>query len=590
MPPSPDTQKFDLPSGPVPRPALIPLFLATFLLTTTAAIAEDAVVNDQAAAELAAQAEEFRGRAEEALMIDEPESPRIESVDAPGVPAAADEIRFEVRQVLFEGNTVFSSEQLALLAAEVVGKSVSLADLQKVAEAVTALYRSAGYINSRAYIGPQKLIDRTITLSIIETRLSGVTVTGARYFNEALIREAMEMPADRPLRYSVLEDRLRFLNRNPDLKAAAYLAPGTDPRTTELQIKVDDKFPIHGHYEFNNEGTKLTHRARHLVSGIHNNFIGRSDTLSMTAALAEEGAFTAVSGGWSLPLWRTGTTFQITGSYVDSLLVKHLKPAEIKGLSWSVTPSVSQDLINTARHQLALKASFEIKDSKTSIDDFTANLDRMRVLVFGPRWTMYDGTGRTTLAADVHWGIPDLLGGSEAEDLNASRVGAGGDFDYYSASAFRVQRLPRGLIGVFRGSGQWSDTGLTSMERMRLGGSSSVRGYPESDSAGDYGFEGSAELLVPIPVGEDVRVPFTGEPVKQAVRFAGFWDAGKVYDHDRSSPQADQDRMLMGAGLGVRVDLKNSLSIRFDYAWPLGDDSTDQADQPQAHLSVRVGY
>jgi hemolysin activation/secretion protein len=578
-------------SAPRPRIALSAaaiLILSAFF--SAPAQADDAVVPAQAAVELAGQAEDFRTRTDKLLDLDEPLAPTIETTETPQAAPAGQEVSFLVSRVLFEGNTIFSSAELQPLAAPLIGRTVTLGDLQKVAVAVTDKYRAAGYINSRAYIGPQKITDGVIALSVIEAQLGRINISGARYFSTAFLEEATRLPQNNALQYSELEERLRFLNLNPDLRVSAFLAAGAEPKTTDLEIKVDDRFPLHGYYEFNNEGTKLTHRSRHLLTGVHNNFLGRSDTLSVTAAMAEQGAFDAISGGWSIPLWRTGTTFQISGSYVQSLLVKHLKSAEIEGLSWSVTPSVTQILVNSPKNQISIRTAFEIKDSKTSVDDEKASLDQMRVLVFGPRWTSYDSTGRSSVSADLHWGIPNLMGGSEDQDLNAGRAGTGGDFDYYTVSGVRVQRLPAKLIGIFRGEAQWSDGDLVSMEQMRLGGVSSVRGYPESDSAGDYGFVGSAELLEPFPVSDEIKIPITGERLNQAVRLAGFVDAGKVFNYTRSSSVAVKDRMLVGAGFGLRVDLKNSLSIRFDYAWPLGDDSTDQGTQPQAHISVRMGY
>lgn len=553
---------------------------------------EAASAAEEASRQQASEAESFRRETAAAPAL-EPDTNIVvvPSKEDEAVPADENGPRFVLKSVRFDGNTFFSSKDLAPYADAYLGQSAGFKELDAIARSVTEHYRSRGYLTSRAYMGPQRIENGAVTIQVIEGRLGRTLVEGNRYFSTEKIQEALTLPAsDGPFEFGALEKRIRFLNRNPDFRSSAYLTPGETPLTSDLHVKVEDKLPLHTAYEFNNRGTKLTHRSRHLVSGTHNNFTGNLDTLSLTAGLAEEGAFQALSGAWSVPFWNTGTLFLLSGSYVDSALKKHLAPSDITGTSWSVVPAVFQELIATPRQQLVLYTGFEIKDSKTSTVGEKTSLDRLRVLVAGPRWSRLDASGRTSLSADIHWGIPRFLGGSEAEDLDASRVRAGGDFVYYSGSVSRAQRLPFGLTGVLKGSGQWSDTALTSPEQFSIGGSSTVRGYPEADSAGDYGYVGTAEISAPLPAPDGWLVPFTDSRVNQSVRWLGFFDAGKAFDHDRAARTDVKDRMLMGVGFGFRLYLKNSVTAQFDYGWPVGDDSTDQGDQPQAHFSVRAGF
>ncbi len=536
------------------------------------------------------QAEEFRRQTEAREAEPPAQSPlapaEAESEKATGPDAGP---RFQVSKILFEGNTVFPSSDFDPYVKIHEGETVSLEDLKLAAKAVTLHYRARGYLTSRAYIKPQKIVNGVVTIQVLEGRLDKTVVEGNRYFSTKFFEEAAAMPKDKPFRYSELERRLRFVNRNPDFHIAAVLAPGQTPETSDLHLKIDDGLPMHAYYEFNNRGSKLTHRSRHMVTGVHNNFLGKADSLSVTGSIAEEDAFRALSASWSLPMWQTGTTFMMSGSYVDSRLVKHLKPLDIEGLYTSVTPAISQELVITQKDQLSWYAGLEIKDSKSTISDTKTSLDRMRVLVTGPRWTHLGGGGRTSLSGDVHWGIPGLLGGSEAEDLNASRNGSGGDFIYYTGSASRIQRLPLGLTGVLRGEGQWTDDTLTAVELMRLGGYSGVRGYPESDSQGDYGFMGTMELVAPTPLPDSIKFPFTKDPFSKSVDWLVFFDGGKVFAQERGARTDVKDRMLLGIGGGLRVHLKQNISAQLDYGWPVGDDSTDTDNQPQAHFSIRVG-
>ena len=123
-----------------------------------------------------------------------------------------------------------------------------------------------------------------------------------------------------------------------------------------------------------------------------------------------------------------------------------------------------------------------------------------------------------------------------------------------------------------------------------MGGAYSVRGYPESDSAGDLGYNFSGELNAPVPfLPQNWRVPFSKSTWWDTVRLVGFIDGGKVFLRNKSSAAAVKDRFLLGTGFGVRADLGRNFSLQLDLGYPIGDDSSD-LNQKQAHLSLRGGF
>lgn len=572
------------------RLAVLAAVSLSVLIPARAAFAADNA-GDEAAKQIISQAQEFFGESKLPAAKEEQKPEITHEEEKPAEPAEAGP-SFTLKEIRFEGNTRVTNEELRAFAENYKDRPVTFRELQELAAAVTDRYRSAGYITSRAVVPPQTIAGQTLTIKVVEGKVGASSVEGNRFFKKEIYLEALRFARDGVFRYQDLEKSLYFLNRKTDLAAKAYLAAGKEAGTTDIVLKATETPPFHMGYEYNNRGTKLTHRSRHIIHLDNTNLTGNADTFSAVYMLAEEGAIGGGSFSYALPFDRTGTTLSLDGGYIESMTVKHLKPLEIKGASLSFTPGVRQSLVREPGAEVDWHAAFEIKDSKTLVDDFKTSFDRMRVLVTGPSLSFTDRGGRFLLSGDAHFGLAGFLGSSDKHDLDLSRENSDADFFYLSADIARVQRLPWELFLILRGSGQWTDDNLPTTEQFRVGGANSVRGYPESDSLGDTGLQFAAELQSPVPgLPADWKVPFNdGYTWRNSLRLVGFVDGGKVFLRDSPRSDAETNRALLGAGGGIRFDVGKGLSLQADLGWPLGDDSTDDRHQPQWHITVRSGF
>ena len=508
---------------------LIITFGLTVLGSWGPLLAADDSSTTTASQQLTSQAEKFReeqkkkplGPEEKPLIVQEKEKQAPEKIEGP---------RFTVKKIKLEGNTLLSSKALEKYTAPYENKESSFEELSVVAEKITDAYIAAGYSTSQAYIPPQKVEDGTVTLKVLEGKVGSVRVEGNQYYRKEVYEDAIRLRADRIFSYQDLETGLYTLNQKPDIKAKGYVVPGEKPETSDLVIKTEERFPIHAYYGFNNRGTRLTHRQRHEAHLDNNNLLGYGDTLNTGFSMAEEGAFDAGFVSYEFPIERTGTTLSLDTSYVHSRLIGDFESAKIVGKNLSIFPSVTQNIVRTLRFVLDWFLGFDYTDSKTIEDGTKINFDRMRVLKTGPRMTFQDPGGRTILSADIDWGIPHFLGGSKENDPEASRPNSGGDFIYYTAGLARIQRLPESMYLILRTNGQWTNDTLTAVEEFRAGGAYSVRGYPESDAQGDYGYNFSAELNAPVPLlPHDWEVPYAKKKAGDAVRLVIFVDGAKTF-------------------------------------------------------------
>lgn len=81
-------------------------------------------------------------------------------------------------QFRFEGNTVFSNEELAQITDPYLGRVIDSEDIQEIRHCLNLYYIQRGYINSGVIIPNQKVTDGIITYRIIEGRLDQVVIRG----------------------------------------------------------------------------------------------------------------------------------------------------------------------------------------------------------------------------------------------------------------------------------------------------------------------------------------------------------------------------------------------------------------------------
>ena len=540
--------------------------------------------------ELVSQAETFRKR-QEGLPPQPEEKPQIVLEEEKKAPEQPEGPVFFVKKIKLEGNTLFSDKDFEPLVSQFENHDTTFGNLRSLAQLITNHYRANGFSTSRAYIPPQKVRDDMITIKVIEGKVSEVYIQDKKYFSDKFYEDFLIMRKDRIFRYQDLEQSLYALNRNPNITAKAYLIAGKELATSDIILKTQETAPFRAYYEFSNSGSVLTHRARHTYHINHDSLFGRGDRLALTLTQAEQRAILAGAAQYSFPIEKLGITLSVSTSYVESALVKHLRTSEIEGKSWSVVPGITKTFIRNLKYTLDGFVGLEVKDSKTTIGGPKSAFDRMRVLRAGPRLSVQDRYGRTIIASDVHWGIKDFLGSSDKQDFNASRHRSGGEFVYYTGSLTRINRLPYESFMVFRATGQWTHQNLTSVEQFRAGGAFSVRGHPESEALGDAGLNASLELNFPPPIVPDNwTIPYLNKPLSRAVRFITFFDLGTTYMIKRVPETELDDRLLMGTGWGLRVDLDRYFTLQMDYGIPLGNDNSSDKNRNQIHLSVTSGF
>jgi len=120
-------------------------------------------------------------------------------------------------------------------------------------------YRERGYVTVSVGLPPQKLTNATVKIKVTEGRLSDIKVQGNDWFStENILRALPSLHTNMLLNSHVFQRELDMANASRDRQIYPVIGPGLEPGTSELTLKVKDRFPAHARVEFNNLATPGT--------------------------------------------------------------------------------------------------------------------------------------------------------------------------------------------------------------------------------------------------------------------------------------------------------------------------------------------
>lgn len=496
----------------------------------------------------------------------------------------ADEGRLDVLEFAVEGNTVLTAIDIERAVYPFLGPDRAVGDLRKAAEALEAAYRDAGFLTVFVDLPLQQVVDGKVTLQVTEAVVDRLRISGNRYYSRGWIRErAPSVAAGAVPYFPQVQKELSALNRTPDRRVTPILKPGRYPGTVEVELKVDDKRPLHGTVELNNRQSLNTEPLRFLASLRWDNLWQREHSASLSFLTSPEDVqqVRAITGSYSMPVPGTNSTLALYGvnsksdvAASGSLSVvgagriigaRLVTPIPSRG-SWSQSVGVGVDY-----------KSFRDTFNTIGADDFSTPISYVpAVLQHSAYFSGQKGVTQTNVSAN--FAPRGRLFGNYDDEFNNRRSNARANYLFLRADAQRVQTLPRGYSWMVRVAGQASSQPLVGTEQFLVGGADSVRGYYEAEQLGDNGFSGRLELRSP-------QLLDAGQ-FDQFMLF-GFFDQGFVRIQQ---PQQDQRGKfgLSSTGVGLRVHARNGFSAAVDLA--LAMQSVTRTQAGDTRLNFRVAY
>ncbi len=500
-------------------------------------------------------------------------------------------LRVYVREIRVEDSTVFSAAELARLTAPWTGREVGTEELVAAQNAITRAYIARGHVSSGAQLPDQDVVDGVVRIRAVEGRLESLSIEGNRHFRRDALRARLLPDASRPLALDELERRLRLLQADERIvRVDARLTPGSAPGLARLGVTVLEETPWRLGVRVANDVSSSLGGRRLEVALAHLNPLGLGDRLGARISLAR--GLVDLDLRYTLPLGAHGTTLELgyrrgRAEVVEGLFDALGLDVDSRRSDWTV--ALRQVLYRRADRELSAGIEGQRRTSRVEIADlgpfdFFASQtgeDETHVSVLRPHVQWISRTPGSALAAryTVSFGVdwldatiyPSSAPGSDVPD---------GRFVSHLIQLQYARQLPDALRAaqlVLRGDAQLARDALLPMERIPVGGRSSVRGYHTSEMVRDSGIVLSAEARIPLL--RDAR----GRERLQLVPFADF---GKAWNRDRRASQ----RSIASLGLGLRLDLGR---VRAGIYWggrlrPVDRRDGDGLQDAGLHLELEV--
>jgi hemolysin activation/secretion protein len=374
------------------------------------------------------------------------------------------------------------------------------------------------------------------------------------------------------LSLKTLQRDLLRLNQNPDLEIRATLSPGAEPETSDIILKVSDKFTSHLGIGFDNQGTRLTGKYRQSAYLRTTNLTDNFDTFFMNTLYSSD-AF-GQSFSYAIPLDTRGTKFSVDALYFKMRLGKEFKSFAIRGQTKIYTPRITWELALDEGSSAYMNLGMDIKSIIRTAANRRTNDDQLRIPFFGFSFSQDDPYGQTSFSPRFNFSTENFLGASEHNHPSASRPSTGGFFFKYEHLISRIQRMPWESYLLISSQFQIGTHTLPSSEQFQLGGANSIRGYPEGDYLCDTAGNLTMDWIMPlylIPRGW--KLAGQKMPLRNQISWALFADVGggKIR---KVSPGELEDKFLAGVGGGLRFSFFNGVYVKLDWAKSVADRPT----------------
>jgi hemolysin activation/secretion protein len=496
---------------------------------------------------------------------------RIEQPRPSPVPRAVEELSFTISDIQVTGVTVYPAGTFAPLIKPLVGKSVHLSDIVKVADAIEAQYRGDGFILTRAYVPAQSVGNGVFRIAVVEGYVAGISVTGGTDDARARVEQIlMPITASRPLKLDVIEGALLVANNLPGVNVAGVLRPSpSQPGASDLvaTLTADRATML---LSVDNRGAPLTE----VWTGAANIAVrspfdeGGVILMSVSAAIPDPQIRYSASGKYIYPLGNDGILLSV------SALDAHGQPAG------GVAGGISQDFISE-NQTFGARVTVPVvttRETRLSLDaGFTWQKANVTGLALGAiqhdEWRDFDLAliyqqngflqGVTSATVDVTQGV-DILGASPRGDIGTSRGLTPPDPSFTKLSAIlrRTQEIYGPLSLSVVGTGQYAFETVFLGEEISFGGAEVGRGYDPAALTGDIGVGADTELRYDLVDNFQIESPAIKLSHAEAY---GFYDVAEVWNHVGPYP----NNFLESTGVGVRGNFENKLQLGLEVAVPL---------------------
>jgi hemolysin activation/secretion protein len=483
---------------------------------------------------------------------------------------------FYISEYNVEGTRLLSKKEIERAVYPYLGPGRLAEDVDKARAALEKAYRDKGYQTVFVQIPEQDATGGVITLNVVEAPVGQLKVKNATFVLPSRIRRrAPSLAPGQVPNWADVERDIVALNRGGDLRVTPSLSEGIEPGTVDVELDVQDKFPLHGSIELNNRYTQDTTELRVNGSLSYTNLWQAGHAIGASFQVAPQRPEDAqvFSGYYLLPL---------PGAENVSLLAQYTRQdSDISTLGGTGVIGKGDMASFRAIFTLPQRPGFYHNlsvglDYKDFMEDVKIGASSFQTpITYYPASVAYNATWigkkyETELATSVTWAFRGL--GSDILEFDNKRYNADGAFIALRGQIGHLHTLPADFQVFGRLQGQLADGPLINNEQYSGGGLTTARGYIESSALGDNGGFATVELRSPSFFG-------AGEEKPNEWRVYAFADIGLLGLYD-TLPDQDDRFEFASIGAGTYLRLFDHLHGSLDVGVPLTNVAGTQSGDP----------
>ncbi len=488
-----------------------------------------------------------------------------ESTASPAPTALSQLGNLYVREYRVRGNHLLKGIEIEEAVYPFMGPGRGEQDIEGARLALEKVYKAKGYQSVGVQV-PQQTGNRgVIYLEVVETPVGRLRVKGARYFLPSTIKaQAPSMKEGTVPNFNEISKDVMALNRWRDRKITPELRAGVVPGTVDIDLKVEDKLPLHGSLELNNQHNANTVPLRLSGSLSYSNLWQMGHTLGGSFQVAPEKTTDSAvySAFYQAPVNSVeGLSVMLTGTVQDSNIAA-LGGTTVIGKGQIVGFRLMRTL--PAKQGYFHSFSFGM-DYKNFVQDVNAGGALVSSpIAYYPFNLSYSASRVTDQAytefnAALTWHVTGM-GGSQTQ-FAARRFSANDSFFYFRGDLSHTHDVANGFQIYTRAQGQATPDALINTEQTSGGGFNNARGYLIATRLGDSGIFGTLEFRSPNFLG-------SAKDRENQWRVYAFLEGGKLYTN-HTLPAEKRSYDLASAGFGSRIRYLNHLTGSVDLAMPL---------------------
>lgn len=488
---------------------------------------------------------------------------------------------FEVLEYRVLGNSALPVRDIEGALYPLLGPGKTLDDVEVARKALEDVYHQKGFGTAFVDIPPQTVRDGIVRLHVTEGTLEKSTIAGAKYFAERdVVARLPAAAANKVLNLSQLQEQLNAVNREtPDRQVVPVLKAGSAPGTVDLTLNVNDKLPLHGSLELNDQATLDTHPLRGVASLSYDDLFGRMDSLAVQYQFSPQDFSQVKVFALNYAMHPFANGLQPSVSYINSNSnVPIAGTLGVLGIGAIVSGKLAYAIPGADNRVQTVSLGVDYKHFRNTINQnaTTALTTPVHYLNLSASYALAARTDwvATAFSVNANGGARHLV--SDSSEFRNNRFRSRANYFDLRADLATTWRLPAGFALKLRLAGQGANEPLIANEDYSLAGVDGVRGYLEAEELVDSGVKGTGQLISP--------------PWRHGDRILGdlytFYDIarGRVYEALPGQPAVIELRSF-GAGLDLLPG--QALTGSVSWAYVLDPASRTRAGDSRVLFMVR---